>query len=884
MANPIPKQANLSDTAFRDLQKLLLELGVKPRTAATASSHSSLGDPNATLSPNDQHQESSSESAMNSDSEDSHSDRDSEGANSAGTPGQEREAGKGALPRGASHEPMDDPDATDSDPDLPLSPQQLAVKRAEIKLLLTIQERKRKHFVLSTIDWETRDQWREQLERKEIIKFFKNGTYQNSKEGYSNYSMVEEYMCTRSSHNARRPKKDEQGNEIPFVPQRTRQPSMKVGCTSTLKIRRLKVQPDKAHAVYFDEHTGHTPRTIEGLKSQRKSRKFIRNLRELMDKGMDPEQILQKYSIDSSSVIDRAHKRIGVHRDDFVTKADMCNLLYQRMVNRPQLQTSDFDSIEKVARTMQDEGYLVFNKKYPPPPPKAKGRGKGKGRAHVAANADSENSASGAAETQTSTANIPAETTETETAEDYCGPPLFAFGFIHPWQQYLLKTYGDSIGLDCAHHATRYNFQMYTIIVRHQQGHGIPAGFMITNDKTARPLWEWMSALKEELKLSPKHIVMDDFTNDLNAFEGDGPFNTTNTFLCGWHILKACRRQARGIAVAFPDDVDNDNNDNNDGDEDEEKQVLSILHGQTRRQMHSSLKKKTGPDNDAANSTPESRAVNRIVKEVEDIMYIKDITTAEASLKKLGETWEEQQPPFWRLFKDRWLVKDRQKKWLMAYREGQDYGTMSTDNFVENWHNALKRRFLEGRHRSSPEQLITLLCQQVNSHFQHTTAVQHLGMDRVDTQERRQRAIEVEVESMVDGGQMNGVISQSEDGYTVKSFKTVNVQYQVSVVGKEITKCSCVVSAQQHAVCKHMYAVLRTSERALTLIYSTEMAESPRPNDLASQRPSEQRGDADGVTNVAQMTALTMQDFLKNPKRVSTADISPTQTTKRRLQ
>lgn len=300
-------------------------------------------------------------------------------------------------------------------------------------------------FVQFTIDWETREQWTEQLERREIIKFLRNNKYQTSKDGYSDYSMVEEYQCTRYGSITRRPKNDDQGNAIPFVPQRQRQhPSIKVGCTSTLKIKRLKYNPAKAQVVYYDEHTGHTPRTIEGLKSQRKSKNFIRLLKNLVNEGMDPEQILQKYSIDPSSVLDRVQSRIGIHPNDFVTKQSMYYILYERMISRPQLQPNDFNSLRKKAKAMQDEGYLVFNKEYPPQPPKSRGEDKNKSRANVNANSEA------ARETGTQTG-----TSETETTIGFCGVPLNAFGFLHPWQQLLLKKYGDSIGLDCLHQTTR---------------------------------------------------------------------------------------------------------------------------------------------------------------------------------------------------------------------------------------------------------------------------------------------------------------------------------------------------------------------------------------------------------------------------------------------
>lgn len=110
----------------------------------------------------------------------------------------------------------------------------------------------------------------------------------------------------------------------------------------------------------------------------------------------------------------------------------------------------------------------------------------------------------------------------------------------------------------------RYDVELYTIIIRHQHGHGVPVGFLVTNDKTARPIMEWLLYLCNELHVTPNYVSMDDSATELYAV--NGAFPSATTFLCVWHVIKAWRDQANSKVVPFADDlVEANNEDSEDG-------------------------------------------------------------------------------------------------------------------------------------------------------------------------------------------------------------------------------------------------------------------------------------------------------------------------------
>ncbi|KAG0008536.1 hypothetical protein BGZ82_004605, partial [Podila clonocystis] len=80
---------------------------------------------------------------------------------------------------------------------------------------------------------------------------------------------------------------------------------------------------------------------------------------------------------------------------------------------------------------------------------------------------------------------------------------------------------------------------------------------------------------------------------------------------------------------------------------------------------------------------------------------------------------------------------------------------------------------------------------------------------------------------MVATGKLDGKITCSGGNFLVKSFKQEDVAYHVQVTADVIQQCSCPYFVQQHAVCKHIYAILRTSSRGLSVVHATDIADRP---------------------------------------------------------
>ncbi|KAG0195393.1 hypothetical protein BGX28_001508, partial [Mortierella sp. GBA30] len=252
--------------------------------------------------------------------------------------------------------------------------------------------------------------------------------------------------------------------------------------------------------------------------------------------------------------------------------------------------------------------------------------------------------------------------------------------------------------------------------------------------------------------------------------------------------------------------------------------------------------KPEGKDN--LKATAKMAAQDKVMSQLKDLMYNSTIDGAETKLAELSDLWAQQQPAFLAYFKKQWLKDDKHKRWMKAYRFGQYYGTMDTNNYVESWHNTLKHSFLKGKYNIRLDHLVYIIRRSIVPYFQYQTSMKQLGFGRMSEQERRQRSIEKEVDEMQMNGTLHVLISRSDVGFIIKSFTKDNIEYEVVVVRREVQGCSCPYYLSQRAMCKHIYGVIINSHRLLHVPHSGQFINAPSRQVHAINIPSSEVEDA----------------------------------------
>ncbi|KAG0275734.1 hypothetical protein BGZ97_010230, partial [Linnemannia gamsii] len=86
---------------------------------------------------------------------------------------------------------------------------------------------------------------------------------------------------------------------------------------------------------------------------------------------------------------------------------------------------------------------------------------------------------------------------------------------------------------------------------------------------------------------------------------------------------------------------------------------------------------------------------------------------AQALIKAFRETWSHQKELLEYLDKNyfgrsmfqphEWQVKERQESWMLCYRQDISYASIDTNNYIESWHNTLKRHFFKDKQQRRPD-------------------------------------------------------------------------------------------------------------------------------------------------------------------------------------
>ena len=156
-------------------------------------------------------------------------------------------------------------------------------------------------------------------------------------------------------------------------------------------------------------------------------------------------------------------------------------------------------------------------------------------------------------------------------------------------------------------------------------------------------------------------------------------------------------------------------------------------------------------------------------------------------------------------------VVNKRKRWMLCYRQELDYPAIDTNNYIESWHNTLKRHFFKDQQKRRVDMVVYILAKMAIPHFQHKVmrSVVKVGkMDRSQkieldsTRRARVRLAELESKGLTGWRQVSDTVVH------VSSFVKPGVEYLVTVTFEysalgHILNCSC-DSIRKKYVCQHI--------------------------------------------------------------------------------
>ncbi|KAF9343055.1 hypothetical protein BGX26_006339, partial [Mortierella sp. AD094] len=131
-----------------------------------------------------------------------------------------------------------------------------------------------------------------------------------------------------------------------------------------------------------------------------------------------------------------------------------------------------------------------------------------------------------------------------------------------------------------------------------------------------------------------------------------------------------------------------------------------------------------------------------------DILYSKTKEQANLRVEAFKAMWEEHAPILMQYLNKNYLDSEADRKhWMFCYRESVSYGWINTNNYIESWHNTLKKHFFKDRQQRRIDTVIYILVNKAIPHYQqmnirHTVQVGRMTPARKNALVARQMAME----------------------------------------------------------------------------------------------------------------------------------------------
>ncbi|KAG9063997.1 hypothetical protein KI688_004111 [Linnemannia hyalina] len=164
-----------------------------------------------------------------------------------------------------------------------------------------------------------------------------------------------------------------------------------------------------------------------------------------------------------------------------------------------------------------------------------------------------------------------------------------------------------------------------------------------------------------------------------------------------------------------------------------------------------------------------------------------------------------------------WQVKETQESWMLCYRQDVSYASIDTNNYIESWHNTLKRHFFRDKQQRRPDTVIYVLAILAVPHFQQKCirSIVNVGrMNPAQSEELKKTAIAVDhIKTRESKGYVGAYITQtSDDTLYVESFTNPTVGYDIKIDFSKtptghITRCTCEYFQNHRSCCKHIALV-----------------------------------------------------------------------------
>lgn len=350
------------------------------------------------------------------------------------------------------------------------------------------------------------------------------------------------------------------------------------------------------------------------------------------------------------------------------------------------------------------------------------------------------------------------------------GSKIWSFCFMAEWQKGLLQNNSLIVFLDSTHKTCRglskdEEVYLFTLYVKNSvTGKGAPAAFMMTNCARSEVISHFLRKVREFAWFLPKQVVIDCDQAETNALREIWNDEVTIVY-CRWHVLKAFANNVRTKVTL------GQRGTKNKKDWDEHKALIKEKQKEMRAAFDEVVRSET-------KEIGEQR-IQEFLSRFEDFPQLIEYTSRQ-----------------WFAKKD-FIINGRAKNFLIH---------ASTNNFIESFHNVLKRYYLKRSSRSRPDMLVFKLFHNVVENYQAEDLMSRNGYaERAN--DKGEKAAKAKALKISKSERERLVTLVTEGRFQVKSFTTEGVLYLVELddLNFHNAKCTCPAFKNSLSLCKHIF-------------------------------------------------------------------------------
>ena len=204
---------------------------------------------------------------------------------------------------------------------------------------------------------------------------------------------------------------------------------------------------------------------------------------------------------------------------------------------------------------------------------------------------------------------------------------------------------------------------------------------------------------------------------------------------------------------------------------------------------------------------------------LKDILYAKTVEQADRLIVAFKTTWEQTASGLIQYLEKNYLdhMADR-RRWMFCYR-GVSYAWINTNNYIESWHNALKKHFFKNKQQRRIDSVIYILVYKAISHYQQMCIRHHVQVGKMTPAAKKQLKVKIAATNHLDQERAKDpnilLLYQPSDStlLRVRSFSYPSIHYDIKIDWNKgaagvLDRCSCADFTSNKMCCKHIALVL----------------------------------------------------------------------------